>query len=75
MNEQQNCGVKSMICAHKKMICITAGVVGGVALLGVAAAMVWNCKQLRTARMFKRTGKVLYAVGTAMRNVSCMDCD
>ena len=75
MNENQNGGVKKAICAHKKTICITAGVVGGVALLGVAAAMIWNCKQLRTARAIKRTGKILYTVGTAMRNMSCMDCD
>ena len=53
-----------------KAALITLGAVGGVTALGVAAAAIWNSKQMRTARTVKRTGKVLYQVGTAMRNVS-----
>ena len=52
-----------------KAVLITLGAVGSVTALGVAAA-VWNSKQMRTARAVKRTGKILYQVGTAMRNVS-----
>ena len=54
----------------KKTMLITLGAVGGVTALGVAAAAVWNSRQLRMSRAVKRTGKVLYQVGTAMRNVS-----
>lgn len=46
------------------------GAAGGVALLGIGAAMLWNCKQLRMARACKRAGRILYSVGTALRNVS-----
>lgn len=55
---------------NKKALMITLGAVGGVTMLGVAAAAIWNCKQLRAARAIKRTSKILYQVGTAMRNVS-----
>lgn len=54
----------------KKTMLITLGATLGVTALGVTAATVWNSKQMRTARAVKRTGKVLYQVGTAMRNVS-----
>lgn len=53
-----------------KAILITLGAVGSVTALGVAAAAIWNSKQMRTARTVKKTGKILYQVGTAMRNVS-----
>ena len=55
---------------NKKGVWIALGTVGGVALLGAAAAMVWNSKQLRAMRAVKRTSKILYQVGTAMRNVA-----
>ena len=54
----------------KKTVLIALGAVGGVAAIGVTAAAVWNSREMRTARAVKRTGKVLYQVGTAMRNVS-----
>lgn len=54
----------------KKTMLITLGAVGGVTAIGMAAAAVWNSKQMRASRAIKRTGKVLYQVGTAMRNVS-----
>ena len=57
----------------KTTIFVTLGAVGAVTLIGVAAAMVYNCKQMRAARTLKRTGKVLYMLGTAMRNVSGME--
>lgn len=46
------------------------GTVGGVALLGVGAAMLWNSKQFRAARACKRAGRILYSVGTALRSIS-----
>lgn len=67
MNTDQNTMMQMM---NKKGLWITLGAVGGVTLLGVAAAMVWNSKQLRAMRAVKRTSKILYQVGTAMRNVA-----
>ena len=55
---------------HVKAIAITAGAIGGVAILGAIAAMVWNSKQMKTVRAIKRTSKIMYHVGTAMRNLS-----
>ena len=56
---------------NMKAIAITAGAIGGVALLGVIAAAIWNSKQMKTMRAIKRASKVMYHVGTAMRNISC----
>ena len=53
-----------------KALLVTLGAVGSVTALGVAAAAIYNSRQMRTARTVKRTGKILYQVGTAMRNVS-----
>ena len=64
--------VKSMN-VNSKAVLITLGAVGGVTALGITAATVWNSRQMRTARAVKRTGKILYQVGTAMRNVSGMN--
>ena len=54
----------------KKAMLVTLGGALGVTALGVTAVAVWNSKQMRMSRAVKRTGKVLYQVGTAMRNVS-----
>lgn len=54
----------------KKALCISLGAFGAVALFGIVAATVYNSKQMKAARALKRTGKVLYMLGTAMRNVS-----
>lgn len=55
---------------NTRTVAIVAGAVGGVALLGAVAAMVWNSKQMRAMRALKRASRVMYHVGTAMRNVS-----
>ena len=54
----------------KKTALLALGALGGVTAIGMTAAAVYNSKQMRTARAVKRTGKILYQVGTAMRNVS-----
>ena len=57
----------------KKTALITAGALGAITLLGVSAAMVYNSKQMKAARALKRTGKILYMLGTAMRSVSGLE--
>ena len=59
---------------NTKAIAITAGAIGGVTLMGVIAAMVYNSKQMKAMRAVKRVSKVMYHVGTAMRNVSGEAC-
>jgi len=61
---------KMMSDKTKKTVLIALGAVSGAAAIGVTAAAVWNSREMRTARAVKRTGKMLYQVGTAMRNVS-----
>lgn len=55
---------------NKKTIMITVGSVLGVTAIGLGAVAVWNCKQLRMMRAAKRTGKLLYKMGTALQSVS-----
>ena len=55
---------------NKKAWIISAGSVLGVAAIGVGAAMVWNSRQMRMARAAKRTGKLLYKMGTVLQSVS-----
>ena len=49
---------------------IVAGAVGGITLLGAGAFAVWNSKQMRMMRTAKRTGKLLYKMGSAMQAIS-----
>ena len=70
MNKAMEKWMPEMSQQTKKTMLITLGAVGGAAALGVTAAAIWNSKQMKTGRAIKRTGKVLYQVGTAMRNVS-----
>ncbi len=55
---------------NTKMIVVTAGAIGGVALIGIVSALVYNSKKMRTLRTIKRASRVMYHVGTAMRNIS-----
>ena len=41
-----------------KALLVTLGAVGSVTALGVAAAAIYNSRQMRTARTVKRTGKI-----------------
>ena len=54
----------------KTWLIILLSVAGGMALLGGLGVAVWNSKQMRMARAVKRTGKILYQAGTALRSVS-----
>ena len=56
----------------KKAALITLGAACGVTAVGIATAAIWNSKAMRTNRAIKRTGKVLYRVGSAMCDVSGM---
>lgn len=59
--------------ATKKTLLCSIGALGAVALLGVTAAVIYNSKQMKAARALKRTGRVLYLLGTAMRSVSGLE--
>lgn len=58
------------MCKNKKAIMITVGSALGVTALGLGAVAIWNCKQLRMMRAAKRTGKLLYKMGTVLQSVS-----
>ncbi len=70
MNQSMDTAKKWMQGMDKKTVMIALGTLGGMTALGVTAAAVYNSKQMRTARAVKRTGKIMYQVGTAMRNIS-----
>ena len=70
MNQSMNMVSNLM---HRKATWITLGAVGGAAALMLGAISVWNSKQMRTARVIKRTERILYQLGTAMRNLSGLD--
>lgn len=55
---------------HKKTWMITAAGVLGVAAMGVGAVAIWNSHQMRMMRAAKRTGKLLYKMGTVLQSVS-----
>ena len=56
--------------ANKKAWMIALGAVSGVTALAVGAVAVWNSKQMRLMRAAKRTGRLLFRVGSAMQAVS-----
>ena len=73
--EDTNCesvsgGIKMNCQINKKAIVIAAGTIGGITLLGIVAAMIYNSKQMKAMRVAKRASHVMYHVGTAMRNLS-----
>lgn len=55
---------------NRKAAAITLGSLGGAAMIGVGIALIWNCRQMRLMRSFKRAGRILYKVGAAMQSVS-----
>lgn len=55
---------------NTKVIMVTAGAISGAALIGIVAALAYNSKKMKALRAVKRASKVMYHVGTAMRNIS-----
>ncbi|MBQ9805490.1 MAG: hypothetical protein IJW49_03125 [Clostridia bacterium] len=55
---------------NTKVIVVTASAIGGATLIGIVAALAYNSKKMRTLRAVKRASRVMYHVGTAMRNIS-----
>lgn len=62
--------MKRCVCDNRKTVLFTLGAMLGVTALGLGAAAVWNSRQLRAMRAAKRTGKLLYKMGTALQTVS-----
>ena len=56
---------------NQKRIWILEGTGGGVAAVGAAAVVIWNSKQMRTARRMKLAGRLLYKMGAALQCVTC----
>ena len=64
------CAMKKTMQKNKTPMITALGVMVGVAVTSVAAVMICNSKQVRTARMLKSAENIMYRVGTAMRDVS-----
>lgn len=62
----------AMSCRTRRTVILSACIIGGVAAAGGAGVAIWNSKPMRRARCIKHAGQILYRVGTAMRNVSCI---
>ncbi len=57
---------------NKKTMITLISVAGGMAALAVSGALIWNSRQLKTARAVKRASNILYRVGSAMQDLSGM---
>jgi len=55
---------------NKKNAIIAASAVGGALILGGCAVLIYNSKKMKAMRAVKRASRVMYHVGTAMRNIS-----
>ena len=64
------CTMKKTMQKNKTPMITALGVMVGAAVAGVAAVMICNSKQVKTARMLKSAENIMYRVGTAMRDVS-----
>ncbi|MBQ9761182.1 MAG: hypothetical protein IJW16_07520 [Clostridia bacterium] len=58
------------MCRNKKTVLVTVGSAIGVTALGLGAVAIWNSRRLRAMRAAKRTGKLLYKMGTVLQSVS-----
>lgn len=54
----------------KKAWMISLGSALGVAAMGACGVLIWNSKQARMMRTAKRTGKILYKMGSVLQSVS-----
>ena len=57
----------------KKVIGIMLGSIGGAAVLGTAAYLIWNCKKMRALRAMHRTNAILHRVGNVLCKVAASD--
>ena len=64
------CSLEKTMRKNKTPMITALGVMVGVAVASVAAVMICNSKQVRTARMIKSAENIMYRVGTAMRDIS-----
>ena len=55
---------------NTKVVVVTASAIGGAALIGIVAALIYNSKKMKALRAVKKASQVMYHVGTAMRNIS-----
>ena len=55
---------------NQKMILAIVGATGGLAVLGVGAAMVWNSRQMKFWRLSKKAEKILYRTGTMLQSIA-----
>ena len=55
---------------NMKTALVAASAVCSVTLLGIVAALVCNNKKLKALRAMNRTTRMMYRVGTAMRDLS-----
>ena len=49
------------------------GSIGGAAVLGTAAYLIWNCKKMRALRAMHRTNAILHRVGNVLCKVAASD--
>ena len=58
-------------CLPSKKIClISLGAVGAAMAIGVGSLAIYNSKQMRAMRIAKRTGKILYKMGSVLQAAS-----
>ena len=55
---------------NQKMLWTVLGSVGGLAVIGFGAAMVWNSRQMKLWRLSKKAEKVLYRTGAVLQSVA-----
>lgn len=54
----------------QKMLLVALGTAGGLAAVGVGAAMVWNSRQMKLWRLSKKAEKVLYRTGAMLQSIA-----
>ncbi len=60
----------SSMMPSKKACLITLGAVGAAVAVGVGSLAVYNSRQMKMMRAAKRTGKILYKMGSVLQAAS-----
>lgn len=55
---------------NQKMLLVVLGTAGGLAAVGVGAAMVWNSRQMKLWRLSKKVEKALWRTGSVLQSVA-----